>query len=302
MASTMSKNKRTHKAAAVKALTNAEAYFKLQKLDSAIKEATQAKNLDPNLPNVDNFITAYKIHKAMSFKKNWYVVLDIPECSHLSIIKKRFRALALMVHPDKNLSAAAEDAFKHVKDALDFLSDPVRKEDYDKSFMSKNKAFAAAAAAAKMPETTAAARKAAAAAAAAAMARKAAMEAFAAKVAAERKAAKAAAKIRKAAADAAALEAELAAAKRKLAAETAAASRKASEAAAASRKAAETAAASRKAAEAATPAAAKEAAAAAARSAINARKRREPISELEYAIHLIMKYSPNYMERRFSVR
>ncbi|KAL6226619.1 hypothetical protein ACLB2K_000580 [Fragaria x ananassa] len=288
MASTMSKNKRTHKAAAVKALTNAEAYFKLQKLDSAIKEATQAKNLDPNLPNVDNFITAYKIHKAMSFKKNWYVVLDIPECSHLSIIKKRFRALALMVHPDKNLSAAAEDAFKHVKDALDFLSDPVRKEDYDKSFMSKNKAFAAAAAA-KMPETTAAARKAA-------------MEAFAAKVAAERKAAKAAAKIRKAAADAAALEAELAAAKRKLAAETAAASRKASKAAAASRKAAETAAASRKAAEAATPAAAKEAAAAAARSAINARKRREPISELEYAIHLIMKYSPNYMERRFSVR
>ncbi|KAL6224124.1 hypothetical protein ACLB2K_002980 [Fragaria x ananassa] len=267
MASTMSKNKKTHKAAAVKALTDAEAYFKLQKLDSAIKEATQAKNLDPNLPNVDNFITAYKIHIAMSFKKNWYVVLDIPECSHLSIIKKRFRALALMVHPDKNLSAAAEDAFKHVKDALDFLSDPVRKEDYDKSFMSKNKAFAAA----KMPETTAAARKAAEA-AAAARARKAAMEAFAAKVAAERKAA----------ARAAALEAELAAAKRKLAAETAAASRKAAEDAA--------------------PAAAKEAAAAAARSAINARKLREPMSELEYGIYLIMKYSQNYMERRFPVR
>ncbi|KAL6221912.1 hypothetical protein ACLB2K_005304 [Fragaria x ananassa] len=263
MASIMSKNKKTHKAAAVKALTDAEAYFKLQKLDSAIKEATQAKNLDPNLPNVDNFITAYKIHIAMSFKKNWYVVLDIPECSHLSIIKKRFRALALMVHPDKNLSAAAEDAFKHVKDALDFLSDPVRKEDYDKSFMLKNKAFAAA----KMPETTAAARKAAAA-AAAARARKAAMEAFAAKVAAERKAAaRAAAKIRKAAADAAA--------KRKLAAETAAASRKAAEAAA--------------------PAAAKEAAASAARSAINARKLREPMSELEYGIYLIMKYSQNYM-------
>ncbi|KAL6221038.1 hypothetical protein ACLB2K_008790 [Fragaria x ananassa] len=295
MASTISKNKKTHKAAAVKALTDAEAYFKLQKLDSAIKEATQAKNLDPNLPNVDNFITAYKIHKAMSFKKNWYVVLAIPECSHLSIIKKRFRALALMVHPDKNLSAAAEDAFKHVKDALDFLSDPVRKEDYDKSFMSKNKAFVAAAA--KMPETTAAAKKAAAAAAAAAMARKAAMEAFAAKVAAERKAAaKASAKIRKAAADAAA--------KRKLAAETAAASRKAAEAAAVSRKATETAAASRKAAEAAAPAAAKEAAApaaakeataAAVRSAINAHKRREPMSEIEYGIHLIMKYSPNYM-------
>ncbi|KAL6196558.1 hypothetical protein ACLB2K_032172 [Fragaria x ananassa] len=136
---------------------------------------------------------------------------------------------------DKNLSAAAEDAFKHVKDALDFLSDPVRKEDYDKSFMSKNKAFAAV----KMPETTAAAR-----------ARKAAMEAFAAKVAAERKAA----------ARAAALEAELAAAKRKLAAETAAASRKAAEDAAPA------------AAKEAAAAAAKEAAAAAARSAFNAQK------------------------------
>ncbi|KAL6225076.1 hypothetical protein ACLB2K_003928 [Fragaria x ananassa] len=120
--------------------------------------------------------------------------------SHLS---KKLTFEKLQPTYDKNLSAAAEDAFKHVKDALDFLSDPVRKEDYDKSFMSKNKAFAAA----KMPETTAAARKAAEA-AAAARARKAAMEAFAAKVAAERKAA----------ARAAALEAELAAAKRKLAA------------------------------------------------------------------------------------
>ncbi|KAL6130111.1 hypothetical protein ACLB2K_068492 [Fragaria x ananassa] len=188
--------------AAIKALDDAEAYFKLQKLDAAIKQATQARNLNPNLPNVDNFITAYKIHKAMSSKKNWYVVLGIPECTPSLIVNKRYKELALVVHPDKNVSASAEGAFKHVKAALDFLSDPVRKKDYDKSLMSKKKAYAAAA----------------------------------------------------------------------------------------SRKAA-------------AAAAAKEVQAAAARSEINSRKRRsnQPMSELEYGINLIMKYSPKYMERKFSV-
>ncbi|KAL6125357.1 hypothetical protein ACLB2K_073416 [Fragaria x ananassa] len=203
MASTISNNKKNPEAA-IKALDDAEAYFKLQKLDAAIKQATQARNLNPNMPNVDNFITAYKIHKAMSCKNNWYVVLGIPECTPSLIVNKRYKKLALVVHPDKNVSAAAEGAFKHVKAALDFLSDPVRKKDYDKSLMSKKKAYAAAAT---------------------------------------------------------------------------------------SRKAA------------AAVAAAKEAQATTASSEINSRKRRsnQPMSELEYGINLIMKYSPKCMERKFSV-
>ena len=145
MASTISKNKKNYEAA-VKALDVAESYFNHHNLDSAIKEALQAKKLDPKLPNVDNFITAYKIHRAVSTRKSWYVVLGIPECTDSKAINKKYKELALVVHPDKNGSAAADGAFRHVKAALDFLSDPAKKKAYDLSLRSTDRVRAAAAA------------------------------------------------------------------------------------------------------------------------------------------------------------
>ncbi|XP_004308575.1 PREDICTED: uncharacterized protein LOC101293533 [Fragaria vesca subsp. vesca] len=105
------------KMAAVKALDTAEEFFKLQYTELAIKQAMVAKEFDPDLQGVDYFILAYQIHKAVSYKKDWYHVLE----------------LARFVHPDKNSSVAAEGAFKHVKAAWDFLSNPAKKKAYDKS-------------------------------------------------------------------------------------------------------------------------------------------------------------------------
>ncbi|KAM5551604.1 hypothetical protein ABKV19_026445 [Rosa sericea] len=120
------------KMAAVKARDTAEAFFKLQYFELAIKQAMVAKQFDPDLQDVDHFILAYQIHKAVSEKKDWYHVLGFQQVTDYVTIKKQYKELARFVHPDKNSSAAAEGAFKHAKAAWDFLSDPAKKKAYDK--------------------------------------------------------------------------------------------------------------------------------------------------------------------------
>ncbi|KAL6125347.1 hypothetical protein ACLB2K_073406 [Fragaria x ananassa] len=121
------------KMAAVKALDTAEEFFKLQYMELAIKQAMVAKEFDPDLQGVDHFILAYQIHKAVSDKKDRYHVLGFQQVTDYVTIKKQYKELARFVHPDKNSSVAAEGAFKHVKAAWDFLSDPAKKKAYDKS-------------------------------------------------------------------------------------------------------------------------------------------------------------------------
>ncbi|MCO5577762.1 hypothetical protein L7F22_031594 [Adiantum nelumboides] len=49
---------------------------------------------------------------------DWYKVLKVDEKSELSAIKKRYRHLALLLHPDKNKHIKAEAAFKLVSEIL----------------------------------------------------------------------------------------------------------------------------------------------------------------------------------------
>ncbi|KAM2263782.1 hypothetical protein COP1_040013 [Malus domestica] len=120
--------------AVVKAGEAAEAYFMLGNFEYAIKQAKAAKEFDPDLHGMDSYITAYQIHSAVSHKQNLYHVLGIenPTVVDSEIIKKQYKRLALAFHPDKNRSIAAEGAFKHIKAAWDVLSDPAKKDAYDK--------------------------------------------------------------------------------------------------------------------------------------------------------------------------
>jgi len=64
--------------------------------------------------------------------KDYYQILGVAKGASDDEIKKGYRKMALKYHPDKNKSAGAEEKFKEIAEAYDVLSDPQKKEVYDK--------------------------------------------------------------------------------------------------------------------------------------------------------------------------
>lgn len=50
----------------------------------------------------------------------------------MNIIKKSFRRLSLVLHPDKNPSPTAEQDFRHIVTAYEILRSPEKRQYYDK--------------------------------------------------------------------------------------------------------------------------------------------------------------------------
>ncbi|EOY05354.1 Vesicle-associated membrane 721, VAMP7B-like protein [Theobroma cacao] len=104
----------------------AEEYFKLGNIDRAIQQGFAALDLNPNLRIVQKYIAAYLIHKFASMlslcqkmkvddTKVLYSILFIEDCSAVvdaATIRKHYKEVVLLVHPDKNDSVAADGAFK----------------------------------------------------------------------------------------------------------------------------------------------------------------------------------------------
>ncbi|XP_070684235.1 dnaJ homolog subfamily B member 1b [Pempheris klunzingeri] len=64
--------------------------------------------------------------------KDYYDVLGIKRGASEDDIKKAYRKQALRYHPDKNKSPGAEEKFKEIAEAYDVLSDPKKKDIYDR--------------------------------------------------------------------------------------------------------------------------------------------------------------------------
>lgn len=64
--------------------------------------------------------------------KDYYKILDVPKTAKDKEIKKAYRKLALIWHPDKNKSPGAEDKFKEISEAYDVLSDKEKRAVFDK--------------------------------------------------------------------------------------------------------------------------------------------------------------------------
>ena len=115
----------------------AEEKYKESKLKSALKYARRALRLSPDLDGVSEMITAFKILKvgrkfsAAGDSPDWYKILQVEPFSHINSIKKQYKKLALVLHPDKNPYVASEEAFKLVGEAFRCLSDKVRRKEYD---------------------------------------------------------------------------------------------------------------------------------------------------------------------------
>ncbi|GLJ48392.1 hypothetical protein SUGI_1021580 [Cryptomeria japonica] len=121
-----------------KAKELAEKKFDAQDLEGARKMVLKAQNIYPLLEGLTQFIAVLNVHLAAAPGQktkglvDYYKVLDVGTDAQVSVIRKQYRKLALLLHPDKNNGVGAERAFKLVAEAWGILSDETKKAQYDK--------------------------------------------------------------------------------------------------------------------------------------------------------------------------
>lgn len=104
--------------------------------DGALKIAQKAQRLFPELENISQILTVCNVHCSAESKINgsemdWYGILQIQQFSDETTVKKQYRKLALLLHPDKNKFSGAEAAFKLIGEANRVLTDQAKRSVYD---------------------------------------------------------------------------------------------------------------------------------------------------------------------------
>src|ERR1700680_2967590 len=64
--------------------------------------------------------------------KDYYAVLGVPRDADQDAIRRAYRKLARELHPDLNSDNDAEERFKELGEAYEVLSDPDKRELYDR--------------------------------------------------------------------------------------------------------------------------------------------------------------------------
>lgn len=115
----------------------ASKFLQSKDLSSARDFAVLAQETAPLLDGSDQILAIADVLLAAETKKvnnklNWYAILGIDsKAESVEGIKKQYRKLALLLHPDKNNYAFAHDAFRLVADAWGVLSDVSKKRGFD---------------------------------------------------------------------------------------------------------------------------------------------------------------------------
>ncbi|CAA0814253.1 Domain of unknown function (DUF3444 [Striga hermonthica] len=121
---------------AVRAMEIAEKKMEKTDFEAARRMALKAKNLYPELENINRMLSICDVHcsaqkRLIGSEKDWYEILQVDKLADVLTVKKHYRRLALILHPDKNRFPGAEGAFKLIGEANMILSDPVKKSLYD---------------------------------------------------------------------------------------------------------------------------------------------------------------------------
>lgn len=64
--------------------------------------------------------------------KDYYKILNVPRTANAAEIKRAYRKLSLKYHPDKNSAPDAAEKFAEISVAYDVLSDPEKRETYNR--------------------------------------------------------------------------------------------------------------------------------------------------------------------------
>ncbi|KAJ4719560.1 DnaJ domain containing protein [Melia azedarach] len=132
---------------AIRAKQIAENKMKNGDFLGAQKFARKAQQLYPELDNVSQMLTVCEVHcsaqnKILGSEMDWYGILQIDRLADEATIKKQYRKLALLLHPDKNKFSGAEAAFKLIGEANRMLSDKTKRSVYDLKFRASTRTSA----------------------------------------------------------------------------------------------------------------------------------------------------------------
>lgn len=131
----------TSRAEAERLLGIAEKLLQGKDLNGCRDFALLAQETEPLLDGSDQILAVVDVliaaEKRINNQPDWYAILQLDGRSNDDeLIKRQYRRLALLLHPDKNKFPFADAAFKLVADAWALLSDVTKKSAYD------NKLFA----------------------------------------------------------------------------------------------------------------------------------------------------------------
>lgn len=125
------------KAEAERLVSIATKLLQSRDLTGAREFAILAQETDPLLDGSDQILAVSDVLLAAekSPSPDHYAILNLDPTTtpDIDTIRRCYRRLALLLHPDKNPSPFSDSAFRHVSDAWSVLSDPAKKAEYDKS-------------------------------------------------------------------------------------------------------------------------------------------------------------------------
>nr|XP_018911332.1 PREDICTED: uncharacterized protein LOC109040028 isoform X1 [Bemisia tabaci] len=127
-----------------KALTKrGQCYIKLNEYEKAVYDFEKVFKNEPTYEN-KKMLDDAKAMATQSKRKDYYRILGLAKTASSDEIKKAYRKLALVHHPDRHVNSSEtekvneEKKFKELGEAYAVLSDPVKKVDYDRTILLYN--------------------------------------------------------------------------------------------------------------------------------------------------------------------
>ncbi|KAJ9152076.1 DnaJ subfamily C member 7-like protein [Pleurostoma richardsiae] len=112
--------------------TKANALGQADRWEDAVKEWKAVAEADPEDRNIQREIKKAELELKKSQRKDYYKILGVSKDADDTTIKKAYRKLAIVHHPDKNMGdEQAEARFKDISEAYETLSDPQKRARYD---------------------------------------------------------------------------------------------------------------------------------------------------------------------------
>lgn len=120
---------------ALRAREIAEKRFADKDFNGAKNYALKAKTLCPGLEGIAQMVATFEVYIASEVKCNgeidYYSVLGLKPSADKDAVRKQYRKMAVLLHPDKNKTVGADGAFKLVSEAWTMLSDSLKRSNYD---------------------------------------------------------------------------------------------------------------------------------------------------------------------------